>query len=154
MRLSRKWVVTIMAITVILLMGTIGGIVSAQTPAPTVPAPTQSTGQDTLLARVAEILDVDQADLEAAIRQARQEMRSDAMKDRLEKLVEQGQITQEEADQYLEWWQARPDIFENLQGNFNGMRDAGQQGKMRLRGGFHCEPRSGSNLMPELTTIQ
>ncbi len=42
--------------------------------------------------------------------QARSEMRADALQKRLQNLVSQGRISQEQADQYLEWQQARPDM--------------------------------------------
>jgi hypothetical protein len=31
------------------------------------------------------------------------------VENRLQKLVEEGKITQEEADEFLGWWQARPE---------------------------------------------
>jgi hypothetical protein len=37
-------------------------------------------------------------------------MQYEALKSWLQDLVDKGKITQEEADQYLEWWQSRPDI--------------------------------------------
>jgi hypothetical protein len=37
-------------------------------------------------------------------------MQDEAPQNWLQKLVDEDKITQEEADQYLEWWQARPNI--------------------------------------------
>ncbi len=40
----------------------------------------------------------------------RQEMRAEVLDNFLQKLVEEGKITQEEADQFKAWWAARSDI--------------------------------------------
>jgi polyhydroxyalkanoate synthesis regulator phasin len=53
---------------------------------------------------------IDSAQLKDALDQARGELQEEALETRLQKLVDEGKITQEEADQYLEWWQSRPDI--------------------------------------------
>ena len=38
------------------------------------------------------------------------------MNSQLKNLVDEGKMTQEEADRYLEWWQSRPDSEAPLQG--------------------------------------
>jgi len=53
---------------------------------------------------------IDSEQLKDALDQAQSEMRDEALESRLQNLVDEGKITQEEADQYLEWWQSRPDI--------------------------------------------
>jgi hypothetical protein len=53
-------------------------------------------------------LDADQ--LKAAYTQAQTEMQAEALQSRLQNLVTQGKITQEQADQYLQWWNSKPDI--------------------------------------------
>jgi hypothetical protein len=53
---------------------------------------------------------IDSEQLRDALEQARQEMREEALENWLQELVDSDEITQEEADQYLEWWQSRPDI--------------------------------------------
>jgi hypothetical protein len=63
-----------------------------------------------LLARVAEILGIDQQKVEDAFAQAQSEMRDEALDNYLKNLVDQGKITQEQADQYKVWWQSRPDM--------------------------------------------
>ena len=65
---------------------------------------------NTLLARVATILGIDQSKLESAVTQAKTEMQTDALKNRLQTLVANGTITQDQADQYLKWWQSKPDM--------------------------------------------
>ncbi len=48
--------------------------------------------------------------LQTAFGQARDEMRAEALQNHLDRLVEDGVITQDEADEYLEWWQSKPDV--------------------------------------------
>jgi hypothetical protein len=62
------------------------------------------------LARVAEILGVDQTKLEAAVKQAKEEQQLQLLKNKLQKLVEAGKITQAQADSYLNWVQSKPDL--------------------------------------------
>ncbi len=71
--------------------------------------------------------------LQTAFGQARDEMRAEALQHHLDRLVEDGVITQDEADEYLEWRQSKPDISIGfgLRGHdrFHGM------------GGLHALPR-------------
>ncbi len=77
---------------------------------------TVKTQQEALLDRACAIYEentgvaIDPEQLQVALDQARSEMQDEALKSWLQNLVDEGKITQEEADQYLEWWQARPDI--------------------------------------------
>ncbi len=70
-----------------------------------------------LMEKVAEIYQantgavIDPQELEKAFRQALQEMRTMALDEFLQKLVEEGKITQEQADEFKAWLQAKPDIF-------------------------------------------
>lgn len=73
-----------------------------------------SRGQDwceALTTRVAEIVeDIDQQELEDAFNQAQSELREQALDSRLEKLVDEGILTQKQADEFKAWIKARPDI--------------------------------------------
>ena len=53
---------------------------------------------------------IDSQELKDAFAQAQDEMRAAAMEARLAKMVENGKMTQDEADQYLEWGESRPDV--------------------------------------------
>lgn len=53
-------------------------------------------------------IDVEQ--LKAAYTQAQAEMQTEALQSRLQDLVTQGKITQEQADEYMAWWNSKPDI--------------------------------------------
>jgi hypothetical protein len=53
---------------------------------------------------------IDPQELEKAFTQARQEMRTEALDNFLQKLVQEGKITQQQADDFKAWLNARPDI--------------------------------------------
>ena len=69
--------------------------------------------------------DIDPEALKDAFTQARSETRAEALQNRLNYLVEQGKITQEQADEYLNWQGARPDVPVRFgfrgHGGFRGM---------------------------------
>jgi len=62
-----------------------------------------------LAAKVAEILGLDAAVVDDAIKQARKELRDEAVQNKLNALVEKGRLTQEQADEYLNWIQSKPE---------------------------------------------
>ena len=64
---------------------------------------------------------LDQEALKESIAQAQKEMREEALDTYLQNLVDEGKITQEQAEQYKTWWQARPDMpFPNSFPRFGG----------------------------------
>jgi len=109
----RKKLIIVAVLAAVMLVGSIGGVILAA-----------DNGDDSqpearygaLWDRVSEIYEqktgvaLDQEALKAAFAQAQSDMRTEALQKRLENLVDQGRITQEEADQYLEWQQSRPDV--------------------------------------------
>lgn len=66
---------------------------------------------------------IDKDVLKDAFTQAKGELRDEALQNRLDNLVADGVITQEEADEYLEWWQSKPDISNGF-----GLRGHGRIG--------------------------
>ena len=108
----RKKLVVVAVLATAALAGSIGGAVIAA-----------DNGEDgnpeaalgTLLDRVCAIYEentgttIDSQALKDAFVQAQSEMRTEVLQNRLQYLVEQGQITDEQAGQYLEWWQSKPD---------------------------------------------
>ena len=79
---------------------------------------------------------IDPQQLQDAFTEAQGEMMAEAMESRLDKLVEEGVITQEEADQFKEWWEARPDTQLPGRPAFGG------------RFGGRCGPRLGGFGFP------
>ena len=107
---SKKFIVVAL-VAALVLVGSTAGVVLAQTGSGgdsqtgVTLASDNASQPKTLLARVAAILGIDQQKVEDAFTQARTEMRDEA----LQKLVDEGKITQQQADQYKKWWQSRPD---------------------------------------------
>jgi hypothetical protein len=101
---SKKFII-IAVVLAALLIGTVTTVAVAQTSS-------NDNSGNTLLARVAAILNIDQQKVEAAFAQAQKEMRSEALDTYLQKMIDEGKITQKQADQYKGWLQARPDMSE------------------------------------------
>jgi len=97
---SKKTVIIVAVVVALVLVGSITGVAFAQTG-----SPSTDPGK-TLLGRVAKIMGVDQQKLESAFTQARKELRDE----RLQDLVTQGKITQEQLNQYKKWLDSRPDM--------------------------------------------
>jgi hypothetical protein len=116
---KRKWFIPVV-LSILLIGGITGGVVAAANNGSsntTAGNETQATDQyQALLDRVCAIYEektgvaIDSGQLKDALEQAQSEMQDEALKSWLQNLVDKGKITQEEADQYLEWWQSRPDI--------------------------------------------
>jgi len=115
---KRKWFIPVVVVSVLLVGGIVGGVVIAGSDNP---SNTEDQNQTTdryqaLLDRACAIYEentgvaVGSEQLKDALDQARSEIQDEALESRLQDLVDEGKITQEEADQYLEWWQSRPDI--------------------------------------------
>lgn len=81
--------------------------------------------QGALVARVAEILGIDQQQLEDAFRQAQSEFREEALDSRLEELIDEGTLTQEQADEFKAWIEARPDVPRFGPKGFHKLADEG-----------------------------
>lgn len=127
---SKKFII-VAALATVILAGSIGGIALANDDG-------DDNGSVTLFDRVTAILadegvNITSDQLKDAFTQARSDMQTDALKDRLDSMVEEGKITQSEADEYLEWWGAKPDISVGFgiggRGGFHGM-----QGMHGMRG--------------------
>lgn len=67
-----------------------------------------------LISKVAGILGLYEGQVADAFSQAWGEMRTEAQEQRLQQAVDDGRITEEEATQIREWWQARPEALERL----------------------------------------
>jgi uncharacterized membrane protein len=115
---KRKWFIPVVVASVLLIGGITGGVVAANSSSSNaaVGNQTQATDQyQALLDRVCAIYEdntgvaINSTQLKAALEQARSEMQDETLQNWLQNLVDKGKITQEEADQYLQWWQSRPD---------------------------------------------
>ena len=104
-----------------------------------------------LAAKVAVILGLDTAVVDDAIKQARRELRDEAGQKKLNALVEKGQLTQEQADENLNWIQSRPEGIPAIGKHFFGKRGHHRGGESH--GGFFGS-RNYFNGEPSLEDIQ
>ena len=70
----------------------------------------QEPRKDQVAGKVAEILGLDEETVLEALTLAKKEVNLERITHRLDHMVEEGRITQEQADAYIEWYKARPDI--------------------------------------------
>ena len=101
--MRRRWIV-IGTIIGVVALGITGGAVLAQSDGTDGDATFKS-----LPSRVAAILGLDEVQVQDAFKQATTEMQDERLQRKLDHLVEKGRLTQEEADQYKEWYQSRPE---------------------------------------------
>lgn len=113
MKRSKKLVITALVLATMIVAGGIGGTLLA---AENGEESEEATRLEGLLGNVAanylELTgeEIDMEALQSAFGQARDDMRAEALQDRLDNLVEDGVITQEEADEWSSWWELKPDI--------------------------------------------
>jgi NTP pyrophosphatase (non-canonical NTP hydrolase) len=107
--MSKKAKVLISALVAAILLtaGATAAVVAQEEPTP----PPEARGQG-FLSRVAEILDIPVEELVTAFRQARHEVRSDVFNAALERAVDAGAITAEEAGEIRQWLEQRPDTLD------------------------------------------
>jgi len=129
MRRRKKFIIITVTVAAV-VAGCLAGVVFAKPGNGDNNQPESKCGA--LLDRVCEIYQentgvaIDPQQLKDAFVQAQGETELNALKSRLRSLVDQGKITQEEADQYLEWWKSKPDVPFNF--GFRGFRGGPQLG--------------------------
>ena len=99
MRRSKKFILVALVATLV-LVGATATVAFAQSG--------QQSSAKTLVARVAQILGIEEPKVQNAFDQAQKEMQEEALDSRLKSAVEQGKMTQEQADNYKKWWQSKP----------------------------------------------
>jgi uncharacterized membrane protein len=150
---KRKWFIPIVVVSVLLIGGIVGGvIVAADDSSSSTNDQTQFTDRNqALLDRACAIYEeetgitIDSEQLKDALKQARSEIQDEALESRLQNLVDEGMMTQQEADNYLEWWQSRPDVELPLP----GLGRPGPGGGM-MRGGCF-QPWDAPDVAPDVS---
>ena len=100
--MKKRWL--LLSLTVVaLVLGISGGVALAQEADPDNGSPLKS-----FASRVASILGVNEQQAQDAFDQAAKEMRDEALQIKLDAMVESGRITREQADEYEQWHQSRP----------------------------------------------
>ena len=120
----RRSVLIAAAALAVLAIGIGGGAVMAQ----------ESDSEDGstikgFVSRVAEILGLEKQTVQDAFTQARQEMMDESIENNLAAMVESGKLTQEQADEIQEWYDAKPDSIASWGGHGKAF------GHKRWRGG-------------------
>ena len=115
------------------------------------------TPKDLVISKVAAILGISEEQLTAATEQAIQELQAEVQEriqerqeERLQEAVENGTITEDEANQIREWWQSRPAALDKLRPEgrpFGGMGGNGRFGN----GGLWQESQAIEESEPILT---
>ena len=146
--MKRKWL-AIPLVTGLLAVGITGASVLAHNS-----DGEQESPKDTVATKVAEILGVEEQAVKDALQQATQEVRSERVQHRLDHMVEAGRLTQAEADSYLDWYEARPDL-PNLHRNGHRLFQFGGGGQgedggpgNRFGGRGFGGPRFGGQELP------
>lgn len=80
-----------------------------------------------IVTRVAEILGLEEATVQDAFSQAHQEQQDAHLQSRLDQLVANEKLTQDEADAIRQWYQAKPITDLPLRGFMHGSEEAVQQ---------------------------
>jgi hypothetical protein len=104
MRTTKKFIF-VAALVVLVLLGSLAGVAFAKSG-----STDKAASGNPLLARVAAILGIDQQEVEDAFAQAQRELQDEVLDNQLKSLIEQGKITQDQADQYKAWLEAKPDM--------------------------------------------
>ncbi len=106
-----KRVKVFISVLVVALLLTVGATATVMAEGEEETTPPPEANAEGLLERVADILGIDKEDLIGAFKQAQQEIAEEAFISRLNKAVEGGCITREQADGIIEWWELRPEVL-------------------------------------------
>lgn len=108
LRSKRVWIAVPIA-AALAVVATLGGVAQAH-----------DGGKGDITARVAEILGVYEPTLEGAFSAAKELRADEAVQAWLDKLVEEGEITRDEADEFMAWYDERPNGVPHLR--FSGRK--------------------------------
>ena len=82
--------------------------------------------RDAMNSRVAEILEMEEETVADAFSDAKEQKVEEAIQAWLDGMVESGEITQEQADEFTTWYDARPDWVENVRAGRPGPNKDGE----------------------------
>jgi type VI protein secretion system component VasK len=142
----KKKFIIIAVLTMVVLAGILGGVAIANADDQNTNQTSNTNNFTTLLDKVATIYQqntsvaIDSQELQKAFTQAQQEMQNEALDKYLNSLVDQGKITQDQAKQYKDWLNSKPDVPVGP-GFKGGLRGFGKFGGMfGGRFGGWCPP--------------
>ncbi len=109
---TKKFIIIGVSVAVLLAGSIFGVVLAADNEDSSQP---KAPGED-MLPKVCAIYEqktgvaIDQAALKDAFAQARSEIQKELEQARLQDMVNQGKITQEQADQFQKWWESKPNV--------------------------------------------
>ena len=110
-----KIIIGVLTSVVLLVAGGVSLVKAEGGSAPSTEASTANvTGTNALLVKVAGILGIPADNLTNAFKQARLEIRDEAITKLLDKAAANGRITQGEANEIKGWWGQRPEVIDRL----------------------------------------
>ena len=146
--MRKRWIIISVA-TGLLALAITGGAIFAHGP-----GGKRGDSKEANIGRMAEILNVDESQVQDAFRQVRRENQDKSLQLGLDRLVEGEAMEQEQADAIMEWYQQRPDdIPPGLLGRGFGGRDFHGRSHGRGHGGqrSHGGQTRGHALQPAYT---
>jgi len=155
--MRRRWLVVSVAVVALALLVAGGAVFAASNGDDDGTGSTeQQKSKEEFTNRVAEILGKDPAEVKSAVQQARLEQQEQALNSYLDKMVENGRITQEEADQIKQWLAERPEALSELG---PGLGFGGRPffhgrpfGRHHFFKGFPCPEKETPNETPSETS--
>ena len=99
--MKKRFWLTGTIVAAVMVLGIMGGVAMAQGDG--------DSEKQSFAARVADILGLDETTVQEAMDEAREEMREEALQAKLDWLVENGHMTQEQADEYKTWIESKPE---------------------------------------------
>ncbi len=131
LRSKKAWIV-VSVVVALAAVAVLGGVALAH-----------DGGREEISARVAEILDTDEQTVADAFSAAKAKQVEEALQTWLDKLVENGKITREQADAFRSWYDARPDGVPGLVFPMHRLH----------RGGQHVEAEAAEILEIDEQTV-
>ena len=136
--MRKRWIFITLAAG-LMALGITGGVILAHGP-----GGKGGLSSDASITRVAEILEVEESDVRDAYGQIYRENQDAALQARLDKLVEDETVTQDEADAIMDWFEDRPeDMPPGLLRQESRRREFGQHGGKGRR--FHGGPNGDAD---------
>ena len=101
--LTKRWIMVLAITGIFIALVTAGAVLAQESGSEEAPS------RQSLASRVATILGLEEAVVKDALVQARRDIRDERIQKRLDRLVENGRQTQEQADELKKWYDSRPD---------------------------------------------
>ena len=140
--MKKRWLAVPLVVGVLAIGLTAGTIVAQEDP-----GNGDAPEKKGFAARVAAILGLGEDVVEDAFKVAKAEIQDERLRQKLDSAVLKGQITQEQADAYYEWYQLRPDFPAFGSQGHRGLKGR-WHGRFSGPGLYSSKPAPGASLLP------